>query len=312
MGPTNIHLFFHFFFYEMPFTKIEVKHIYQNSSHYAAANSFLPLIWSNASNLTFTSPNNVLQATANVKAWTLPVPQQGTNDDQRVGNKITPQSYHCDIFIAPKDFNDYLPNFFNKLFLTGGGIQSQTNYMLTKSKYYMRLMVIDFYNDDRFSLPDQFVNNIEQSADSDEYNSVMQELNKWYRITYVPTGGVNPANVSCSQKMLRESTVYTGTFRILHDRLIKLSPKNHFSKRVSLDLDMQRYKDFNITDDRYTKHNILVCLFNCMAPTLDMDPCLYKLLNQAYTEDNTQDKTNYRNTYSLSIGFTGKLRYLDF
>ena len=296
----------------MPFTKIEVKHIYQNSSHYAAANAFLPLIWSNASNLTYTSPNNVLQPTANVKAWTLPVPQQGTNDDQRVGNKITPQSYHCDIFIAPKDFNDYLPNFFNKLFLTGGGIQSQTNYLLTKSKYYMRLMVIDFYNDDRFSLPDQFVANIENSADNDDYNSVMQELNKWYRSTYVPTGGANLANVSCSQKMLRESTDYTGSFKIIYDRILKFSPKNHFSKRVSLDLDLQKYKDFNITNNRYTKHNILICVFNCMAPTLDMDPCMYKMLNQAYQDDITQEKTNYRNTYSLSIGFTGKLRYLDF
>ena len=50
-----------------------------------------------------------------------------------------------------------------------------------------------------------------------------------------------------------------------------------------------------------------------MAPTLDMDPVLYKLLNQAYAEDTDQtDHLNYRNTFSLTIGFTGKLRYLDF
>ena len=256
----------------MPFTRIEVKHLYQNSSYYAGNNVYLPLIWDNSANLTFTSPNNVLQPTAFVKAWTLPVPQQGTNNDQRVGNKITPQSYHCDIVITP-DFSDYLPNLFNKLFLTGGGIQSETNYLLTKSKYYTRLMVIDFFNDDRFKLPNDFVSNIENSADNDDYNSVMQQLNNWYRITYVPTGRNSDVNVSCSQKMLRESTAFTGTFRILHDRLIKLSPKNHFSKRVSLDLDLQRYKDFNITNNRSTKHNILICLFNCMAPTLDMDPC---------------------------------------
>ena len=296
----------------MPFTKIEVKHIYQNSSHYSSSNSYLPLIWSNSANLTFTSPNNVYQPTANVKAWTLPVPTQGTNDDQHVGNKITPQSYHCDIIISPRDFNDYLPNLFNKLFLTGGGIQSETNYLLTKSKYCMRLMVVDFYNDDRFELPDQFVSNIENSADNDDYNSVMTELNIWYRSTYVPTGGANLANVSCSQRMLRESTDYTGSFKILADRLLKFSPKNHFTKRVSIDLDLAKYKDFNINNNRYTKHNILICLFNCMAPTLDMDPVLYKLLNQAYTEDSSQGKTAYRDTYSLSIGFTGKLRYLDF
>lgn len=295
----------------MPFTRIEVKHLYQNSSHYAGANSFLPLIWNNASNLTFTSPNDVLQPTAFVKAWTLPVPQQGTNDDQRVGNKITPQSYHCDIIIEP-DYADYLPNIFNKLFLTGGGIQSETNYLLTKSKYYMRLMVVDFYNDDRFKIPDQFVPNIEQSADNDDYNSVMQELNKWYRTTFVPTGRFDAVNVSCSQKMLRESTEYTGSFKIISDRLIKLSPKNHFTKRVSLDLDLQKYKDFNITNNRYTKHNIMICLFNCMAPTLDMDPCLYKILNSEYTQDTTESKIGYINTFSLDIGFTGKLRYLDF
>lgn len=296
----------------MPFIKIEVKHIYQNSSHYSASNSYLPLIWSNASNLTYTSPNNTYQPTANVKAWTLPVPTQGTDDDQRVGNKITPQSYHCDIIISPRDFNDYLPNVFNKFFLGGGGIQSETNYLLTKSKYYMRLMIVDFYNDDRFKLPDQFVSNIEGAADNDDYNTVMQQLNNWYRTTYVPTGGLNNANVSCSQRMLRESTEYTGSFKILGDRLLKFSPKNHFTKRVSIDLDLAKYKDFNITNNRYTKHNILICLFNCMAPTLDMDPVLYKLLNQAYTEDNSQDKTSYRDTYSLSVGFTGKLRYLDF
>lgn len=296
----------------MPFTKIEVKHIYQNSSFYREKNAFLPLIWSNTADLTYTSPNGVLQPTAQVKAWTLPVPTQGTDEDQRVGNKITPQSYHCDIVISPKDFNDYLPNMFNKLFLTGGGIQSETNYLLTKSKYYMRLMIVDFYNDDRFKIPDQFVSNIEGAADNDDYNTVMQQLNNWYRATYVPTGRLDVVNVSCSQRMLRESTDYTGSFKILGDRLLKFSPKNHFTKRVSIDLDLAKYKDFNITNNRYTKHNIMICLFNCMAPTLDMDPVLYKLLNQAYTEDNSQDKTSYRNTYSLSIGFTGKLRYLDF
>ena len=295
----------------MPFTKIEVKHIYQNSSHYVGANAYLPLIWDNSANLTFTSPDGVLQPTAQVKAWTLPVPAQGTDEDQRVGNKITPQSYHCDIVISP-DYSDYLPNLFNKLFLGAGGIQSETNYLLTKSKYYMRLMIVDFYNDDRFKIPDQFVNNIEQASNNDDYNSVMLELRNWYRATFVPTGRADVVNVSCSQRMLRESTEYTGSFKILGDRLLKLSPKNHFNKRVSIDLDLAKYKDFNITNNRYTKHNILICLFNCMAPTLDMDPVLFKLFNSAYAEDTTQDKTNYRDTYSLSIGFTGKLRYLDF
>ena len=295
----------------MPFTKIEVKHIYQNSSHYSGAGAYLPLVWDNRSNLSYTSPNGVLQPTVFTKAWTLPVPTQGTDEDQRVGNKITPQSYHCDIVITP-DYSNYLPNLFNKLFLGGGGIQSETNYLLTKSKYYMRLLIVDFYNDDRFKIPDQFINNIEGSADNDEYNSVMLELRNWYRSTYVPTGRVDPVNVSCSQRMLRESTEYTGSFKILGDRLLKLSPKNHFSKRVSIDLDLAKYKDFNITNNRYTKHNILICLFNCMAPTLDMDPVLYKLFNSAYAEDTSQDKVNYRDTYSLSIGFTGKLRYLDF
>ena len=67
----------------MPFTKIEVKHIYQNSSHYSGAGAYLPLIWDNRSNLTYTSPNGVLQPTVFTKAWTLPVPTQGTDEDQR-------------------------------------------------------------------------------------------------------------------------------------------------------------------------------------------------------------------------------------
>ena len=71
-------------------------------------------------------------------------------------------------------------------------------------------------------------------------------------------------------------------------------------------------KDFNITNDRYTKHNIMICLFNCMAPTFDMDPCLYKILNDEYTSDITQGKANYLMHFSVNVGFTGKLRYLDF
>lgn len=296
----------------MPATRIEDKHIYQNSSYYSGAGSFLPLIWNNSANLTFTSPNNVYQPSANVKAWTLPVPTQGTDENQRIGNKITPQSYHCDIVINPYDYSDYLPNMFNKLFLTGGGIQSETNYLLTKSKYYMRLMVVDFYNDDRFNLPNEFVDKIEGAADNDDYNSVMRELNNWYRTIFIPTGRFDAVDVSCNQKMLRESTEYTGSFKIMYDRLVKLSPKNHFFKRLSLNIDLKKYKDFNITNNRYTKHNILICLFNCMAPTLDMDPVLFKLLNQAYTEDTDQNKLNYLHTYSVTIGFTGKLKYLDF
>ena len=49
-----------------------------------------------------------------------------------------------------------------------------------------------------------------------------------------------------------------------------------------------------------------------MAPVIDMDPCLFKLFNSAYNEDTNPDKIGYRNTYSVAIGFTGKLRYLDF
>lgn len=297
----------------MPITIIEDKHVYQNSGFYTQHNNILPLLWENSEHLTFTSPNGTYQPTANVKAWTLPVPVQGTDENQRIGNKISPQSYHCDIIIQPRDLNDYLPNFFNKLFLTGGGIQSETNYLLTKSKYYMRLMVVDFYGDDKFKLPDECVANIQNSANNDDYNTVMMHLNNWYRTTFVPTGTNQGVNVSCSQKMLRESTPYTGKFKILQDRLIKFSPKNHFSKRISLDLDLKKYKDFNIAENRYTKHNILICLFNCMSPVIDMDPVLYKLLNIAHAEDTDNvDFRNYLNSYSLTIGFTGKLRYLDF
>lgn len=297
----------------MPFTVIEDKHIYQNNGYYSGDKSYLPLKWDNRTNLTFTAPGNVLQPTANVKAWTLPVPQQGTGDNARIGNKISPQNYHCDIVIQPLDFNDYLPNLFNKLFLSGGGIQSETNYLLTKSKYYMRLMAIDFYDNDNFKLPDNCVANIKEGADTDAYNTVMDNLAKWYRKTYVPTGGAEEINVSCNQKMLRESTEYTGGFKILYDKLITLNLKNNFTKRVALDIDLKKYKDFNINKNRYTKHNILICVFNCMAPVLDMDPILYKILNSAYADDNDNvNHLNYRNTFSIAIGFTGKLKYLDF
>ena len=297
----------------MPFTVIEDKHIYQNSGFYDIHKNYIPLKWENNEALTFTSPNGTLQPTANVKAWTLPVPQQGTGENARIGNKISPQNYHCDIVIQPLNLNDFLPNMFNKLFLTGGGIQSETNYLLTKSHYYMRLMAIDFYDNDNFKIPDNFVANIQASADNDKYNTVMDNLNDWYRATFVPTGTNTDVNVSCNQKMLRESTPYTGGFKILYDKLITLSPKNQFSKRIALDIDLKKYKDFNINGNRYTKHNILICLFNCMSPVIDMDPILYKLLNQAYAEDiDKTDHLNYRNTYSLTIGFTGKLRYLDF
>lgn len=298
----------------MPFTKIEVKHIYQNSGYYVSDGSYLPLKFSNNSstNVTLPAPDNVHQQNISCKVWTLPVPAEGTGEDERVGNKISPQSYHCDLVISPYDYNDYLPNMFNKLFLGGGGIQSETNYLLTKSKYRMRLMVIDFFDDPNFKIPDQFVSNIHNASNNDDYNTVCDNLTNWYQTTYVPTGRLDISNVSCSQKMLRESTPYTGTFKVYYDKLIKLSPKNHFSKRVGIDLNLSRYKDFNISNGRYTKHNILFVLFNCMAPTLDMDPVLYKLLNSAYTEDNSQDHVNYRNTYSISIGFTGKLKYLDF
>ena len=167
---------------------VNIMQIFQKI-FYIRPKNYLPLKWENNENLTFTSPNGTLQPTTNVKAWTLPVPQKGTDENQRIGNKISPQSYHCDLIIQPLDLNDYLPNLFNKLFLTGGGIASETNYLLTKSKYTMRLMVVDFYSDDRFNLPDTMVSKIEHSADNDDYNTVMRNLIEWYRATFVPTGG---------------------------------------------------------------------------------------------------------------------------
>ena len=75
----------------MPFTVIEDKHIYQNNGFYVNDKTYLPLKWTNSTNLTYTAPGNVLQPTTNVKAWTLPVPQQGTTENARIGNKISPQ-----------------------------------------------------------------------------------------------------------------------------------------------------------------------------------------------------------------------------
>ncbi len=207
----------------MPFKKvpIENKHLY---THWEEELDF------NNAAVNYIDPNAVHD-------HILTFPIQGTDEDQRIGNKISNVQLRL-------EYNINLLN--NKQLLVPSTLTTEINEFLF---YKVRIMVID--------IPDS-PTVLNQAAATDFYNDIYTYFN-------------NYQDSSTHQSSLRESSDYTNQFSILFDRKLTLSYRNptiHQVANIKLSSCLKFPSSGEIVPERHQYHIFFIKPKNYY---LDMD-----------------------------------------
>lgn len=205
-----------------PRIKIEDKHTYSNYSLRIAGNNRFDSI---------PSPIDVFHSQVPM------YPVQGTDDNNRIGKKIQTNSIHHEGYIllpmSSDGTNGTQPNLWNRPTILDGwnGYTQDLVTRLDPSNYEfpteknmfsipIRHLWIEFY-DDEFKTG--------TTAEKAVY------LQSWFKNLTIQIGAT--ADIpSIQTKMLRESTPYTGDFKILKDTIYWLSPDKpiiHFNEELN-------------------------------------------------------------------------------
>lgn len=243
----------------MPRIPVEQKHIYTSVT--TNVNSIYGTYFDEPVNdcIVYTFPN-----------W----PIQGTDENNRIGRKIrtdyitienylslsTNATLSNGILEAYDSYLDYVRTTNNNQddnINEGGNMDATMNTLQLPISISIREYLIEFERD--------FFGN-DFSPDS-----IQSKLLDWYRNTYVLTYD-GPVMVSNRQRTMRESTEYTGRFRILKDKIHYLD----FTKQLIHNVDVIKYErqlNFDNSDDQYSNlpTNSLLIHFYIGPTNIDID-----------------------------------------
>lgn len=270
----------------MPRAKIEQKHIYNNTSQ------IINGIFREDTNITNENIN------ANIVYVTRPsYPIQGVEDNQRIGRKITSTSLVIEGFIhlfnwAPASTEDpSMYEVFNE-YITES---SQTEPLIRETVNLMRASIRQFV----VEVDTDFVIGLTDDQIKRKFLSWFHEL-----VVYTDTG----TQVSNRTFVKRESTSYTGQFRILHDTQYILSQK---SPNVHFQLNIPYKRDLNFDGiGASLPTNKVVYLLTFGPTSVRRDYINYGFSQYVLTNVNeigTADKNFYVAQSSCNV----KLNYLD-
>lgn len=168
---------------------------------------------------------------------------QGTGEEQRIGNKINIKSLSVTLYVR-----------FNSSVL----ISTFSHGQLIDTYFNFRIMTVKF----------------------DQVNLTPTDIARWYRESYIYYRTVNislgdkyPYQSNWMDK-LRESTPWTGSFKILFDKKFKLK-KSKSVKQISFKLPISGQVNFDNTSNRPTENqklsNIYTFIIGPSNVYLDMD-----------------------------------------
>lgn len=170
-------------------------------------------------------------------------PIQGTDDDDRIGRKIMTTSLVSEGVITlrtgnfPNGVGDVYDGYMQELITNGRWGQ---NYSVEASMFpitaSIRHMIVEFDPD------------VITGSTANKYDLIRQ----WFTTLLIQTGtNIMPSNRT---QIKRESTAFTGKFKILHDDTYYLSfkkPQIHFK----INLPYKRYLNFDSTTDQISPSN---------------------------------------------------------
>lgn len=192
---------------------------------------------------------------------------QGTSDDSRIGNKVSLTAIDFTIYLRLDigTFIDHIPH---------GWLQ--------KLSVNFRIMTVKF-----------------------DKSMGQADLMDWYKNTYIYYSNLNTAQApalsqSCHQDMLRESTTWTGKFKILKDMKLKLT-YNKGIKQVHYKLDPHMSLTFDNTN-HVTNEDFAHTYTFIVAPIdyrLDFDGTSFNYLNGLQTQSYSIAKAGYNVKYTF-------------
>ena len=269
----------------MPRAKIEQKHIYNNTSQIINGIFRADTNISNQVN-----PNIVYVARPNY-------PIQGVEDNQRIGRKITSTSLVIEGFInlfnfSPASTEDpSLYEVFNE-YITDS---SQTEPLVRETVNFLCATIRQFV----VEVDTEFVLGL-----TDE--QIKRKFLSWFHDLVIYTD--NGTQVSNQTFVKRESTSYTGQFRILHDTHYTLSQKRP-SVHFQLNIKYQRDLNFDGTGASLPTNKVVYLL--TFGPTNVRRDYINYGFSQ-YLVNNVNDLgTADKNFYVAQSSSNIKLNYLD-
>lgn len=205
----------------MPRIAIEQKHIYKTYENFIVGNI---------------SRDNVVQSVANFRSNEPEYPVQGTDENNRIGRKISTQFLSEEGILSLNLYTEdnSLLDYWNAYLQDQMGAMIPNNYEFPvdnlKVVIPIRHMIVTF-------------------EDSEMYNGTDAErglyLSQWYKNLVIQTF-VSPAvNPSVLTDTMRESTPYTGRFNILKDDMYYLDFKSKHEIHFKYKLPIKRTVNFD-------------------------------------------------------------------
>lgn len=236
----------------MPRIPIEDKHTYNSYNQYIVGNN---------------RTNTVSEVVHNFVTFSPYYPVEGTDQNNRIGRKIRIERIHHEGFIALplSSAESTNANWTRDTILDGwngyqqhliAGLQPDNYEFPSKNIMFsipLRHMWIEFYDDDFYS---------STTADKAVY------LNAFFRNLWIQTSPVADSYPSNQTKMLRESTPYTGRFRIIKDTTYWLSPEKpvvHFNE----DINFKRTASFDAAGADPTNVHVYSVWIGPLDPLVD-------------------------------------------
>lgn len=271
-----------------PSIKIEEKHTYLNFSESLYGNNRSRII---------TTPNEVFRT--HEPYW----PVQGTDENNRIGRKIQTQSIHHEGYLALPLASNEGDEFFARdtILDAWNGYQQDLMQRLTPANYTfpssltsfsipIRHLWIEFYDDE-----------FKRGSNNDKANYLVN----WFKALTIQIGIVAQQIPSIQTKMLRESTSYTGDFKILKDTMYWLSPGKpiiHFNE----DISYKRTLSFDAEGADPTNSHIYSLWIAPTQPSYD-----YFNIGFGFWIDNTTENPVAEQYLCATIQGNIKLKYID-
>lgn len=161
-------------------------------------------------------------------------PVQGTDEDERVGKKIQTSSILVEGYLCVDNtpipsipatgypsLLYYLNGYIQQLLMISPADNFEWSMDFNNLKFPIRHMVVEFYDQDFYQ---------GTAAEQGVY------LSDWYKKLVIQSSALSTDYPSVRQEVLRESTSYTGHFKILHDTIYWLDLKDkktiHFNYAI--------------------------------------------------------------------------------
>lgn len=268
-----------------PRLRIEEKHTYATKDHYLVGNNRISDVTSPMSNFVWFEPY---------------YPVAGTDENNRIGRKIQSQSIGVEGYLniqthqAAESGVPYILDYFNgwmQEFINATPPETYSfNIDWQKILIPIRHMVVEFYDEDFYN-----------GTDMDK----AMYLKDWYKYLVIQSTEQSSYYPSIQQSTLRESTPYTGRFKIVKDTMYWLDFKDKHTIHFNYQLPYKKTISFDADGSDPTNSHLYFLFIGPTQPLLD-----YANLGFGTFLNNPSNSTSVAADVA-HVNMNIKLKYID-